>query len=127
MTLLTLFNNTLQKLPDISKNLEHLITIQYWPEEKSQQAISIIQQITKRDVIEEYCGYVRLSPLSITLSPSECGIDSATFEPENILQADEYIQNLLADINLIAEDIKFSLSGHYCDNDVCTFEIRWEF
>lgn len=72
-------------------------------------------------------SYVGLSRLIITLSPSECGIDNATFELENMLQGDKYIEDLLADINRISADVKFSLGGHYYENDVCTFYITWEF
>lgn len=131
MTLLTLFNNALKELPAISENLKDLIMIQGWSKEKSQQAISIIQQIKKGDVIEKgLCisySYVGLSRLTITLSPSECGIDNATFEPENIFQGDKYIEDLLADINRISADVKFSFGGHDYENDVCTFDISWEF
>jgi len=131
MTLLTLFNNELKKLPAISENLKDLIMMQGWSKEKSQQAVSIIQQIKKGDVIEKgLClsySYVELSQLTITLSPNECGIDNATFEPENILQGDKYIEDLLADINRISADVKFSLGGHDYENDLCKFDINWEF
>ena len=131
MTLLTLFNNALKELPAISENLKNSIKMQGWSKERSQQAISIIQQIKNGDVIEKgLCSsysYVGLSRLTITLSPSECGIDNATFEPKNILQGDKYIEDLLADINRISADIKFSFGGHDYENDVCTFDISWEF
>ncbi len=99
MTLLTLFSNALKELPAVSENLKDLIMMQGWSKERSQQAISIIQQIKKGDVIEKgLClsySYVVLSRLTITLSPSECGIDNATFEPENILQGDKYIKGFV--------------------------------
>mgnify|MGYP004658682817 CR=1 FL=1 len=131
MTLLKLFNNELKKLPTISENLKDFIMCQGWSKEKSQQSVSIVQQIKKGNVIEKgVClayDSVQLSKLTLTLSPSECGIDNATFEPENILQGDKYIKDLLADINSISADIKFSLGGHDYENDVCTFSINWEF
>ncbi|MBQ2938107.1 MAG: hypothetical protein IJE05_04445 [Clostridia bacterium] len=131
MTLLTQFNKALKELPSISENLKSLIMIQGWSEERCQQAISIVHQLKKGDLIEKgLClsySYVGLSRLTITLSPSECGIDNTTFEPENILQADRYIEKLLADINRISADVKFSLGGHDYENDVCTFDIDWEF
>lgn len=132
MLLLTLFNNALKELPSISENLKDSIMMRGWSKEKSQQAISIIQQIRECDMIVEKAlcesySYVRLSQLTITLSPSECGIDNATFEPENILQGDKYIEDLLADINRISEDVKFYLSRREYKEDVCTFDISWEF
>lgn len=139
MTLLTLFNNALKEIPSISENLKNLIMMQGWSKEKAEQAISIIQQIKNGDVIKNdnikviekgLCisyRYVRLTRLTITLSPNECGIDNATFEPENILQGDKYIEDLLADINRISAEVKFSLGGHDYDNGVCTFAIDWEF
>ena len=136
MTLLTKFNNALKGLPAISEDLENLIMMQGWSEKKSQQAISIIEQI-KGDVIHtELCegySYVSLYLLRITLSPSECGIDDKTFKPENIRQGDKYIEDLLADINRISADVKFSFVKHCNENNennenkVCTFYIRWKF
>ena len=131
MTLLTLFNRALKELPSISENLKNLIMMQGWSKEKAEQAISIIQQIKNGDVIEKGLGisysYVRLTRLTITLSPNECGIDNATFEPENILQGDKYIEDLLDDINRISAEVKFFLGGHDYNNGECTFEIDWRF
>lgn len=131
MTLLTLFNNELKNLPAISENLRDLIMMKGWSEEKSEQAVSIVQQIGKGDVIEKcLClsyGYVRLSHLEISLFPNECGIDNATFDSNNIFQGDKYIKDLLADINCMSADVKFSFEGHCYENDVCIFYISWEF
>lgn len=128
MTLVKLFNNALKEIPTV---LENLIMMKGWSKERSQQAISIIQQIKRRHMIEmESClpySYVKLSQLTITLFPSECGIDNATFGPENIRQGDKYIEDLVVDINRISADIRFSFDGHDYEDDVCTFSIRWEF
>lgn len=131
MTLLTLFNNALQELPTISENLQDGIMRKGWSKEKSQQAISIVQQIKNGNIIEsgvcQSYSFVGLSRLKIILSPSECGIDNARFEPENISQGDKYIKDLLADINCLSVDVKFSFGGHFYENDVCEFDIIWEF
>ncbi len=131
MTLLKNFNEKLEDLPTISDFLEKLIRILKWPEEKSQQAIEIIEQLKNTGLIKigECMPYncVVLTRLTITLSPRECGIDNDTFEPENMSQADNYIRDLLLDINHISEDIKFSFGGHSnYKNGKCTFEICWE-
>lgn len=130
MTLLTLFNNALKELPAISENLQDRIMSKEWSKEKSEQANFIVQQIKDNKIETGLClsySYVGLSRLTITLSPNECGIDNATFEPENISQADKYIKDLLADINSISAEVKFSFGGHFYENDVCTFNICWEF
>ena len=124
MALLTLFNNALKELPAISENLQDRIMREEWSKEKSEQAISIVQQIEKGLCLSY--SQVGLSRLTITLSPSECGIDNATFEPKNIFQGDKYIEDLLADINRLSADVKFSFGGHFYTNDVCTFDIIWE-
>ena len=131
MTLLKLFNKMLKDLPEISNDLQELVELQDWSEEKTRQAISIVKQIGKGDVVEkglciEY-SYVGLRRAEITLCPSECGISSSVFKTENILQGDEYIQNLLIDINTISAYVTFSFGGHCYENDKCTFYISWEF
>jgi len=132
MTLLKLFNNSLKELPTISKKLENLIMLQRWDEKKAQQAVKIIRQLQHTNLVESNnClsyNYVHLAELTITLSPSECDIDnSTTFGPENILQGDQYIKDLLTDVNRISEDIQFSLGGHSYTNKECKFSISWEF
>ena len=131
MTLLKLFNNTLKELPNISKNLEHLIRKQGWEEKKSKQAIEIVRQLLCdcTTIVNVSYDSVYLSDLSITLYPRDCGIyNSPIFYEKNICQAIEYIENLLNDINHISEDIHFSLTSHnYCDSKECTFSISWEF
>lgn len=133
MTLLKLFNEKLKELPAISRKLEEIIIMAKWTDEKKTQAIAIIDQIKKVGSIESvgYLPYNCIStvPLKITLSPRECGVDNVTFERENIMKADDYIRELLADINNISEDVKFSFAGHdYESKDKkCEFSIRWEF
>lgn len=131
MKVLTTFNRVLEELPSISENLKDFIMKKGWSEEKSHQAISIIQQLQNGDLIKTgLClsySYVALSDLSISLSPSECGINNTVFESENIHQADKYIKELLTDINRLSKVVKFSLRGHNYENDVCTFYIAWEF
>lgn len=74
-------------------------------------------------------NYIMAVPLNITLSPRECGIDNDTFGMENIMKANDYIKELLADINNISEDVKFSFAGHDYESKEkkCEFSIRWEF
>ena len=132
MTLLKLFNEKLKELPAISRKLEETIIMGEWTDEKKQQAISIIDQIKKVGSIESVrymqpYNYIIAVPLNITLSPRECGIDNDTFGMENIMKADDYIRELLADINNISEDVKFSFEGHECKGKECEFSIRWEF
>ena len=136
MTLLKLFNEKLKELPAISRKLEETIIMGEWTEKKKNQAITIIDQIKKVGSIESVgylqpYNYITTVPLKITLSPRECGIDNETFEMENIMKADDYIRELLADINNISEDVnvKFSFAGHdYESKDrKCEFSISWEF
>lgn len=131
MTLLKLFNEKIKKLPAISRKLEEPIIMGEWTDEKKQQAISIIDQINKVGSIESvgYLPYNHIStvPLKITLSPRECGIDNDTFEMENIMKADDYIREILADINNISEDVKFSFAGHDYKGKECEFSIDWKF
>lgn len=128
MTLLKQFNEKLKELPDISRKLEATIIMGEWPDEKKQQAITIIDQIKNVGSIESVgylpYNYITAVPLKITLSPRECGIDKdILFKPKNIIKADNYIRELLADINNISEDVKFSLAGHNYEGEECEFFI----
>lgn len=135
MTILNLFNETLKRVPSISKGIEEFITkyahtsMNEWPEEKKQQAVRILRQLQQEELLTcEHCldhEYVALIGLSITLTPKECGIDADTFGPENILHADKYVKGLLADINDCSSEIKFSFKGH--NSDKGEFHIGWEF
>lgn len=131
MTLLTLFNKALKEIPSISENLQNSIKAQRWSKEKTQQAITIVQQLQGSDLLGPYKyveNYVTLCSLTIILSPCECGINnSATFGPENIQQAHQYMEELLKDINRLSSDLKFSLRGHYYEDNECEFGISWEF
>lgn len=134
MTLLKLFNEKLKELPAISRKLEEIIIMAEWTDEKKTQAIAIIDQIKKVGSIESVrymqpYNYIIAVPLNITLSPRECGIDNDTFGMENIMKADDYIRELLADINKLSEDVKFSFAGHDYESKEkkCEFSIRWEF
>lgn len=131
MTLLKLFNEKLKELRPISWKLEQTITMGEWPDEKKQQAITIIVQIKNVESIggvrDQLYNCIVAVPLKITLSPRECGIDKDIFKPKNIIKADNYIRELLADINNISEDVKFSLVGHNYEGEKCEFFIDWEF
>lgn len=133
MTLLKIFNEQLKGLQTISEKIEKSILHKGWSEQKTEQAIEIIRQINRKDLI--VTGYtnhnfILLKELSITLSPAECGINGATiFHEENISEAHHYIYELLKDINAIsAPDIYFSVGGHsYEEETTCTYYITWEF
>lgn len=129
MTLLTLFNKALKEIPSISENLQNSIKRQSWSKEKIQQAVTIVQQLQGSDLLGKYVeNYVTLCMLKIIVSPCECGINnSTTFGPENIQQANKYMEELLKDINRLSSDVKFSLSGHYYEDNECEFGISWEF
>lgn len=132
MTLLKLFNEKLKELPAISRKLEETIIMGEWTDEKKNQAITIIDQIKKVGSIESVgylqpYNYITTVPLKITLSPRKCGIDNDIFKPKNIIKADNYIRELLADINNISEDVKFSFAGHNYEGKQCEFSINWEF
>lgn len=128
MTILRLFNKMLKELPAISRKLEEIIIMAERTDEKKTQAIAIIDQINKVGSIEivrymQPYNYIMAVPLNITLSPRECGIDNDTFGMENIMKADDYIRELLADINNISEDVKFSFAGHDYKGKECEFSI----
>ncbi len=133
MTLLKILNQKLKELNTVSEKIEKLILSKNWPEQRTKQAIKIVQQIKKKDLfVTGYTTYnfILLNRLSITLSPNECGIENATiFHEENISQAHHYICNLLKDINEIsAPDIYFSIGGHsYEEGTTCTYYIEWQF
>lgn len=132
MTLLKLFNEKLKELPAISRKLEETIIMGKWTDEKKTQAIAIIDQIKRVGSIEtvrymQPYNYIIAVPLNITLSPRECGIDNDTFERENIMKADDYIRELLADINKLSEDVEFSFAGHNYKGKECEFSIDWKF
>lgn len=132
MTLLKLFNEKLKELPAISRKVEEIIIMAKWTDEKKTQAIAIIDQINKVGSIEivrymQPYNYIMTVPLNITLSPRECGIDNDTFGMENIMKADDYIRELLADINNISEDVKFSFAGYNYEGKQCEFSIDWKF
>lgn len=129
MTLLKLFNRTLRDLPSITNNLENSIMEQGWSKQKSQQAIKIVRQLKKTRLIEAYydCNCVSLSMLTITLSPSECNINNrTTFSQGNIGKAEQYVMDLLTDINSISAYVEFRLSNLNLKGDKCEFEISWE-
>lgn len=90
MTLLKIFNQQLEGLKTISEQIEKAILYKGWPEQKTKQAIEIVRQIKKEDlIVTGYTNYnfILLKELSITLSPDECGISGATiFHEENISQ-----------------------------------------
>lgn len=133
MTLLKIFNEQLKRLPIISEGIEKSILRKGWSKQKTKQAIEIIRQLKKKDlIVTGYTNYnfILLDRLSITLSPVDCGIKDATiFHEENISQAHNYIYKLLKDINeLSAPDIYFSIGGHsYEAETTCTYYINWEF
>lgn len=126
--LLTLFNNKLKELPSISKNLSDLICRQGWSKEKTQHALIIVQQLSG-NLLEvtnsPLYSSVHFKQLQISLSPSECGIDSAIFKSGTMMiQADKYISDLLDEINCISKNINFSFSGHNCcSGSLCIFKI----
>lgn len=135
MTILDVFNEMLKEIPSISKGLADLIAehpfVDKWPNEKKQQAVEILQQLQSKRLVE--CGtcldfaYVALSELSLILTPRECGIDAESFGPENILLADKYVENLLADINKCSSKIHFYFAGHYYNSENGKFYINWKF
>ncbi len=135
MELLKLFNQKLKNLPDISKSLQELIILQEWPEEKTRQAVEIVQQIDKcKPVVNEVLGYrfICMTQITITCCTTELGIDAEKFGPKNILKAVRYIDDLLSDINQISKEVQFSFGGyHYDEYDIdmnsCIFAISLEF
>ena len=130
MTLLQHFNDALKKLPQIADDLENKITMQSWSKEKTEQAISIVKQLKRSNVIDtkHFTPSISFRPITITLSPRDCNIKSDTFGPENIEEADEFIKDILHDLNIMAlNSIQFRYGGHNYDNNKCDFTIDWEF
>ena len=136
MTLLDLFNETLKKVPSISKGLEEFIIehsqtyIIGWTDEKTKQAVIILRQLQQEENLLTcgYCldhQYVELKQLKITLTPRECGIDADTFESGNIFNADKYVKSLLEDLNECTSEITFYLEGFYPNKG--EFFIGWSF
>lgn len=134
MTLLKIFNQQLANLQNVFKEIEEAIMQEGWTDTKKEQAIKIVRQITKENILLTGCrGYdfCVLEDLSIQLSPKECGIENATkFKKENLIEADRYVENLIKDINEISNpNIYFSAGGHsYKEEETtCTFYVGWEF
>ena len=133
MTLLQLLNTTLESLPKISDNLQNnILKMDFWSKGKTDQALSIVKQLKRSDVIDTkhftpYCS-ISCRPITITLSPRDCNIKSDTFGPENIEEADNFIKDILHDLNIMSLNaILFRYGGHDYDNDKCEFTIDWEF
>ena len=49
MTLLKILNLKLKELNTVSEKIEKLILSKNWPEQRTKQAIKIVQQIKKKD------------------------------------------------------------------------------
>ena len=133
MTLLQIFNAVLENLPKFSDSLQKgILQMNFWSKAKTDQALSIVKQLKRSNLIDNkhYTPYCSISfrPITITLSPRDCNIESDTFGPENIEEADNFIKDILHDLNIIALDqIQFRYGGHDYDNDKCEFTIYWEF
>ena len=50
MTLLKILNQKLKELNTVSEKIEKLILSKNWPEQRTKQAIKIVQQIKKKDL-----------------------------------------------------------------------------
>lgn len=108
MTLFKIFNQKLKELETVSEKIEKSILSKGWSEERTNQAIEIVRQIKKKDLFRTFYdysegyNYILLDQLSITLFPSECGIEGAKrFRQKNISQATHYVRDLIEDINKI--------------------------
>ena len=133
MTLLQIFNATLESLPKFSDSLQMgILQMDFWSKTKTDQALSIVKQLKRSDVIDTkhftpYCS-ISFRPITITLSPRDCNIESDTFGPENIEKADNFIKDILHDLNIMSlNSIRFRYGGHDYDNNKCEFTINWEF
>ena len=133
MTLLQIFNATLDNLPTFSDSLQMgILQMDFWSKTKTDQALSIVKQLKRSDLIDNkhytpHCS-ISFKPITITLSPHDCNIESDTFGPENIEEADNFIKDILHDLNIMSLNaILFRYGGHNYDNDKCEFTIDWEF
>ena len=131
------FNKELAKIPAKAKTLEEILTRREWyQEKKQQQAIKLVRQLQKGELVGEIDpdvkhDHVELKDLTITLSPAECGIDgSETFHEENIMgKVDQYMRELIYDLNCYSQDIHFDYARRYISEDgkTCEFSVIWDF
>ncbi len=138
MTLLSIFNSTLKTVNSISKDLESKITIyssiKNWPEQKKHHALAIVRQLNDDNLL--VCGkclgheFVDFRSLKLTLTAKEwIGRENVIFKlcPEYVSSADNYVKELLNDINELSPTIKFSFAGHEPKIDKIIINIAWEF
>lgn len=138
MTLLSIFNSTLKTVNSISKDLESKITIcssiMNWPEQKKHHALAIVRQLNDDNLL--VCGkcfgheFVDFRSLKLTLTAKEwIGRENVIFNscPEYVSSADNYVKELLNDINEFSPTIKFSFAGHEPQIDKIILDICWEF
>lgn len=132
MTLYDVFNENLERIPKIAREAEKIIAVYGWPEMRKKHAYEILAQLYGgKPLVKENCNHVgiSLSRLKLTISPTECGIaGSATFnEQQNVLKANQYVEELVADLNKIIKDVVFCSEGHYPKSMTCEYEISWKF
>ena len=136
MTLLQVFNEALKQIPNKADELlKKLDATTKLNEEEKAQATAIVRQLKKKDIIEKnplvlHYDCILPRPLTIVLSPAECGInDSDTFSEKNTGKAIEHVEKLVRYLNRISKDIQFSYGGGLDEtgNKTATFMIDWAF
>lgn len=131
MTLYDVFNESFGRIPKLALEAQKLIAVYGWPEIRKRHAYIILGQLQGGGpLIKENCKSVGITlvRLKLTISPGECGLDeSATFDEQNIKKANQYVKELIIDLNDIVKDIEFRYEGHYPKKDTCEYTISWKF
>lgn len=134
--LMNQFNDTFNRLPSISEELEKQICQQNWPPLKERHARLIVGQLP-------ICNSVSLQnegsrkmlvlspPIELALSPADCGIKYQDEKEKMFSELRQYLENLLIDLNHLSVIVRLYLSkfdAKNCEYDKpCNFSISLEF
>ncbi len=131
MTLCEVFNENLARIPERVLEAKKVILELEWSDMRKWHAYTILNQLCGgSSLIKERCDSVKisLSRLTLTLSPEECGIEGTnTFNEQNTQKAQQYVEELLDDMNKYIKGVEFDWKGQSTKKETITFEISWIF
>ena len=108
MSILQNLNATLEKIPTISEQLITSINETDWPDLKKKKAIELVSQLDKSKLIwEEEDRFLHPDVLKLGITPKEVEIvKEDIFDTTDEIK--EYVRNLLKDLNLLSDVVKFT-------------------
>ena len=124
--LVNMLNNALKRVPTIADELEEKIRVREWNGKRTEHAIRIVQQLKQISLCEldpdATILEVQFEPLYLTLIRDEIAEIS---NKQSLYEVDQYVEELVMDINKLSKEICFSYSGHDYDGVACACEIKW--